>query len=290
MSISRDISEKIDKNLRDTLMAIEDVSRVLKVPFLVVGATARDLIFNYVFDLKTYRATKDLDVAVWVNNWEKYKQIETALIASGGFAKDHRTPHRFRFGGTVLVDIIPFGGLENPPRKIFWPSTDGTTMLTYGFEEVYIFSVEVKISNNPDVLVRVATPAGLAVLKLISWKEDFPNRSKDASDLYYIMNKYLDAGNQDRIFSTDEDLISGGEVDYLIAGARLLGRDMRTICNETTKSVIEKILREETSDVSELNLVSDMVQKSQFDKEESFQRARLMLLELFNYFTNKKKN
>jgi predicted nucleotidyltransferase len=44
----------------------------------------------------------------------------------------------------------------------------------------------------------VATPPGLAVLKVFSFFER--RRSDDLKDLYFITRHYAEAGNEDRIF------------------------------------------------------------------------------------------
>lgn len=86
--------------------------------------------------------------------------------------------------------------------------------------------------------------AGLALLKLISWDDNPERRSKDASDLFLIIRHYLEAGNLDRLFEEESDLIEDN-YDYNLASARLLGRDVRNISSPTTKTKLIEILKRE---------------------------------------------
>ncbi len=56
--------------LKPILSLIVDVSRKLDFEFIVIGAIARDLLIKYVFgtDL-ALRATKDLDLAIMIDDW-----------------------------------------------------------------------------------------------------------------------------------------------------------------------------------------------------------------------------
>lgn len=286
MITSNDISRKIDRVLLDALIAIEEAAQKSNAPFIIVGATARDIIFQHIFGLPPERATMDIDIAVRVNSWIEYDKIQSVLINSGKFERENPPPRRLRFGKNLIIDVIPFGGLEKPAGEIAWPPSEDIVMSTVGFEEALRSSMKVKISNNPDIFIHVVTPAALAILKLISWNEKPAVRSKDAIDFYFIMKNYADAGNQDRLFSTDQDLLFGENFDYAIASTRLLGRDMKRICGERTRNLVEVVLKEETNEHSQLHLVVAMA-KNEFDKDESYNHALLMLSELYLQFKGK---
>ena len=48
----------------------------------------------------------------------------------------------------------------------------------------------------------------------------------DLSDLYRLLTTYADAGNTDRLYETELDLLEAAEFDMQLAGAELLGRDV----------------------------------------------------------------
>jgi predicted nucleotidyltransferase len=102
--------------------------------------------------------------------------------------------------------------------------------------------------------------AGLAILKIVSWSDNIARRNKDAKDLLLLMSKYLDAGNDERMFDEGADLLESEDFDYEVAGARLLGRDMAAILRPDTKEALLKILDRETGDQSRYTLIASMVE------------------------------
>ncbi len=85
-STSMDISDKInDPIIVELLTQISLISIEHAIPFFVVGATARDLILWYGFNIRPGRATRDIDIGVSVSSWEQYDQLKMALAATGKF-------------------------------------------------------------------------------------------------------------------------------------------------------------------------------------------------------------
>ena len=84
----------------------------------------------------------------------------------------------------------------------------------------------------------------------------------------HIVEKYLDAGNSERLFQEHEDLTSVEGFDYVRAGARLLGRGIARIVRPETKVKIQKTLQRETAKESKYYLVEQIVQASALTGEE----------------------
>jgi predicted nucleotidyltransferase len=90
---------KIDKNrpldpvTLHILSLVNSVTTELKVPYMVVGATARDLLLFHVFGIPITRATADIDFAIAVDSWENFHQLQRALLASGEF-REGKLQHR----------------------------------------------------------------------------------------------------------------------------------------------------------------------------------------------------
>ena len=103
------------------------------------------------------------------------------------------------------------------------------------------------------------TLAGLAVMKIVSWNDGYPNRRKDASDLALIMGHYTDAGNAERIFNEHSDLLESEDFDYVTAGARLLGRDIGAILSSDLKDRVMELLDKETGKQARYKLIEDML-------------------------------
>jgi len=256
------LSGKIDKL---TIELFEDISKVAKsmnIDFFVVGATARDIILTYGYEIKTIRATNDIDLAVQVVNWEQYENLKKALITDEKFTIT-RELQRLEYDGRLLIDILPFGVIADKDGSFFWPPEHEVKMNLLGFKEAYENAINIKLRERPVLYIKFASLPGLAIMKLISWDDKYPERGRDAKDLGFIMRNYLDAGNDKRLFDGEIDIIDRlnetGDVDYQKAGVRLLGRDMANIAGAETKKKIIEILMRETRDKNRYRLVENMM-------------------------------
>jgi predicted nucleotidyltransferase len=70
------------------------IARGLHIPFLVVGATARDLILYYGFGAAIERGTRDIDFGIKISTWDDFHKMSAGLITKG-FVQDLKIKHRF---------------------------------------------------------------------------------------------------------------------------------------------------------------------------------------------------
>lgn len=93
LSVARD--RPVDPLAIAILKQVDPVARALGIEYLVTGATARDIL----------------------------------LVETGAFEPDQRVIHRlFHLPGKgrrgYPIDLIPFGGIEDPAATIAWPPDD----------------------------------------------------------------------------------------------------------------------------------------------------------------------
>lgn len=237
-----DISKKIDGFNLKILKIINEITDKLNIDYFIVGATVRDIILNYVYDIIIYRATNDVDFAVRVKSWNEYKLL-TEEIEKAGFEKDNKIIHRYRYQGKI-VDFIPFGEVATEDGIIVWPDKDEKAMSVLGFDDAYLNREDILIQSEPEIIIKAASVQSLAVLKIFSWNERTINeRLRDAKDLYLIITKYLQTGNDIRLFD-HQDIVEQA-VDYELSGAMLLGRDIAKFVN---KKVLQSLIDILTSD------------------------------------------
>lgn len=261
---SLDISHKVDPNHKGVIQKLKKIFDDLGVKFFIVGATARDFVLEYLHGIRAPRMTLDIDFAVKVKNWEIYKKIEPVLLDEQGFEESGQK-QRFKYGD-IIIDIVPFGEVSDGQKSISWPPEHTTVMSVSGFEEAYKYSTHITISQDPFLEVRVPTIPGMAIMKLISWNDSYPNRQKDAQDLYFLLLKvrYTDIG--DRLFIDNKELLELEGLDDEMASIRILGQDMAKICQTGTLDEIIQILDKETIDGSNYRLVENiMEQRYDFD-------------------------
>jgi predicted nucleotidyltransferase len=194
---------------------------------LVVGAMARDLLLYYAYKIPVSRATEDVDLGFAVADWEDFQSLRAALLASTYFEAHGAVVHKIYHRGHRQVDLIPFGGLEQPDGSIAWPPRGDEVMTVVGYREALASAIDVMLPEGQRVLV-VSLPM-LAVLKVLAWSERHTTAPrKDATDLLLILKNYLDAGQQQRLYDEAPHLLEKSNFDYERAGAWLAGRDAAT--------------------------------------------------------------
>ena len=251
------LSGKIDPRTVETLRVVKEIADSLDIPFFIVGASARDFVPTYCYGVEARRATKDIDLGIEVAGWDKFTEFKNALIAAGRFTPDPREPQRLYFD-SVPVDIVPFGPIAKQNGKISWPPDHKVYMSLRGFREAYENSITVKISSRPDLCIKLPTIAGLALMKLISWEERYPERKKDAEDLILIMNSCEEI-SMDRLYEQEPALLESEEFNLGHAAVRLLGRDMAKIADPDALKIIRQALEQELNPDAPYRLIQDMI-------------------------------
>ncbi len=274
-----DLSGKIEQQKIEALLAIKKEADILNIPFFVVGAFARDIILKHCYGITPRRMTEDIDLGINVNDWAQFNKLTDSLISTGKFSRT-KEPQRFLFQ-SIPIDIVPFGEIASEKIKIDWPPEHKIFMSIIGFKEAFENSIIVRLNSDPKLDIKVPTLASLAIMKLISWNEKYPERPKDADDLFLIMNEYENAGNFDRLYTKEQDLLTEEGFDNQIASIRLLGKDMAMIADKDTAKVVRSILEDKTNDPH--NLVIDIV-RGQRMSDNNFETINLKFEKLKNGF------
>jgi predicted nucleotidyltransferase len=252
----------VDPSIVRVLRALHPIARDADCPYFVAGAAARDVILVNIHGLRPGRATRDIDFGIAVENWDRFASLKEHLVATGDFTTDRRALQRLTYsdqptGVSVPVDLIPFGGVTTAADAIEWPPSRDTVMNVAGFKEALASSIPIQIED--DLIVRVASIPGLTILKLVAWSERGRETDKDAADIYRLLADYADAGNTDRLYDQEMDLLESAGFDMQLAGAELLGRDTARLSSPSALALIRSVLgSEETFE----RLVDHMVRTS----------------------------
>ena len=240
LTISED--KPLDPSILHILTVMNQVAVEQGCPYIIVGATARDLLLYHVFGIPAMRATQDVDFAIAVENWEKFQNLRSALFATDQFAPgrvEHRLFLKTPQGATQIpIDLIPFGGVAEGDT-IAWPPAMDTVMTVAGFEDAIVASVQVQVSAT--LTLPVVSLAALAILKLFAW-QDRKTSDKDALDLYRVLSTYADAGNTDRLYESEISLLEQANYDLELAGAALVGLDGRQLSSPATAARLRTLL------------------------------------------------
>lgn len=256
MATLLDLSQKGDPSLGALIGRINAI--VGKAPYLLAGATARDLLLQAAHGIDPRRATKDVDLAFMVDTWDEYQSLRAGLLNSGDFSEVPREGlHKLRFRGSLEVDIMPFGAIEKPDRSIIWPSPTDSVMTVFGYREAQKSCITVVLP--PDERVQVVSLPALAILKLVAWKDrGADKRGKDAHDLTLIIKSYLDVGNHERLHDEIPDA-GGSPYDYEYGGAQLLGKDMAKLLDAEGRERLGRLIADEADEQGQLRLAAEMM-------------------------------
>jgi len=228
----------IDPLTRSVIRAVKNVVTDLGLETYLVGATARIILLENVFGLRTGRATRDIDFAFAIENWDQFQAIKDRLTSTSAFEEAGRVAQRLIYqpasgNHRLVVDLIPFGGLEAAESTIAWPPDMSIMMNVAGYRDAHASAVRVEI--EPGIVISVASIPGIAILKLFAWVDRGQEDPKDAIDFVALLRQYNEAGNQDRVY---EDAIAALEAvgyDIELAGAWLLGSDAYAMSSPETR-------------------------------------------------------
>ncbi len=219
------------------LAAVDQAAKEQECPYIVVGATARDLLLFHVFGIHASRATRDVDFAIAVESWEKFHGMRNALLATEVFVPSEVEQRLYLKETGIPIDLIPFGGVADGDT-IAWPPAKDTVMTVAGFEDAMAASIQLQVS--PALTVPVVSLAALAILKIFAW-EDRKTTDKDALDLYRVLSTYADAGNEDRLYDGDSQYMDRFNYDLKLAGAALAGEDSRMLSSADTITKLRRL-------------------------------------------------
>jgi predicted nucleotidyltransferase len=235
----------IDPSVVRVLRSLDPIAKALNCAYFVAGATARDLVLVNVHGLLPGRATRDIDFGIAVESWTQFAIFKERLVETEEFVAASKAQQRVIFkdqalGFSVPVDLIPFRGVSSLRATIAWPPGQDVVMNVARFEEALGSSVLMEI--DPELMVRVASVPGITLLKLTAWADRGRETNKDAADLYRLLAAYADAGNTDRLYDQEMDLLEAAGFDMDLAGAELLGRDVARIADSQATDQVRSFL------------------------------------------------
>jgi predicted nucleotidyltransferase len=265
----------VPESILHILAVVDRVAMEQKCPYVVVGATARDLVLFHVFGIPASRATQDVDFAIAVESWDKFHRMRNALLATEEFVPA-KVEHRLYFKESdIPIDLIPFGGVAEGDT-IAWPPAKDTVMTVDGFEDAMAASIQVQVS--PTLTVPVVSLAALAILKIFAW-EDRKTTDKDAVDLYRVISTYADAGNEDRLYGPDSPHMEKFNYDPELAGAALAREDSRMLSSAATTTKLHTIVA--TADF--INTLAERIRTSRWQfQPEKLPYVRAVLVAYFD--------
>ena len=225
------MNSAIDKDLAAVTAVATAATQAGAEPVLI-GAGARRLRFDIPFDVDG-RATTDWDLAIPVQSWAHFEIILRQLPAH----RDRTVEHRVRTPEGTLVDLVPFGGVEDNAGLVTFG--EGGVMNATGLAEAHSASTILEGG------LRVANLAAVLGLKLIAFGDRPGQRRRDLEDVYFVVSQYAARAESDDIFSAlGDDSLDHLSFEHL--GAHLIGQRIAHCFTARSRVRITEVLREIT--------------------------------------------
>lgn len=210
----------VDPIVRDLV----DNAAIAADDLLLVGASCRDILNSALGHSFQTRATSDLDFGIALGDWDAIERVDQLYKRSGS------NGIRYLIDG-LPVDLMPFGGIEDP-SGIARPKARGDRdLIVFGFSDVYEHALTLELPSGH--VPRIPSPAGYAAIKMracvdrLAWGE-----AKDVGDLALVCFWYANStAIASRLWDTDEGLaeLDATAYDTDLGAVRLLGRDIGRI-------------------------------------------------------------
>ncbi|ALU27437.1 nucleotidyl transferase AbiEii/AbiGii toxin family protein [Myroides odoratimimus] len=215
-----------------------------EIKFYIIGATARDIILE-LHNEQSGRATRDLDIAIAIEDWDKYAEIENDLVQLPNFKKDTHQKQRFIYLDSYEIDLVPYGEIMQQDDKIYWPPDEETAMNVLGFKEAEKHLVNVSIDNQ--IEVSIVNLASIFLLKSVAWSDRNITSSKDADDIGFILTNYLSINQQRAIDEFYDDIYTIDPFDTIVAAGTLMGIDLNNMIkeNSATQEFLSNVIDQE---------------------------------------------
>lgn len=233
----------VDPGLHAMLVHAKAATQALGIDVFVGGAMARDIMLTHVHGQPVRRATRDVDIGLFIDSWDRFAELKAQLVATRVFFEVQGKPHRMHYlrPGGVPLDLIPFGGVASADQTITWPPGHDVVLNVAGFQEG-LDSADL-VDLGAGLQVHVCTLPSLSVLKLLAWRDRGAENNKDATDFLALARAYAAAGNTDRLYGDEEaGLLESVGYDPDLAGAALLGKDAATLCSPGTAEQVRSVL------------------------------------------------
>ncbi|HQT32638.1 MAG: nucleotidyl transferase AbiEii/AbiGii toxin family protein [Thiobacillus sp.] len=275
----------LDATQLEIMRHVDHVARSLHLRYFVAGALARVILLEHVHGQRPGPATRDIDFGVTVKDWPTFQSLKNGLIGTGAFESAPGIAQRLIYIRSIhrsWIDLVPFGGIEQDGRMIAWPPDRAMVMNVAGFSEAADAAIEIEIA--PGLTMAVASLPSLAVLKLITWLDRWPeNRGKDAQDFFHILSRYAEAGNMERLYDSEPDLMARADFDPDLAGAGLLGREAAQICLPETALLITQLFSDRKAfERFTSHILSEVLMDSDSARAETVRRYLDLFITSFN--------
>ncbi|MDF1487196.1 nucleotidyl transferase AbiEii/AbiGii toxin family protein [Tessaracoccus caeni] len=210
----------------DTLRALQTLGATTGLHWILIGATARDLVVYLPLGHTPPRITHDVDIVVAAEGFDLFTR--DLVPRRGG-------NHAFQIDG-VAIDVLPIPTGQDATTIEF---SDGSVLNTIGIPEAASSPETVLLRR--DLVLEVASIEAQCALKVLAWHDRHVDDPKDAVDLIALLEAGSEGLYADETWD-DPDSLTATDHDIRLAGAYRFGRNSRALFTADRASVISDIL------------------------------------------------
>lgn len=270
-------SEKLgNPQLAELLKVLAGCFKELDLQFYVIGATARDIVMRQLMDVSSSRRTQDLDIAVAINDWERFEEI-AEVLKKAGLSKSPHLHQQFYYKDYEL-DVVPFGDVAKADDNIYWPPEEDIAMSVKGFDNVLADAITVSMDNEYDI--KLASLHGLWLLKFNAWMDRHLTTDKDAVDMSFIIDNYF-ISNSDRCVHME--VYDHPNFSSYLAGGIWLAYDVASLLSNEQLIYYRDCIRAETDKEEESTLINQILEN---DKALTYEQVFDTWKEIASVFDN----
>jgi predicted nucleotidyltransferase len=212
------------EQLKELMQTLEQVFADCGVDFYLLGALARDA--WYAREQIRSRATRDVDVAVYVPGEKQFNVVIEQLTEDHGFRKAQGDLYRLYTPFGFPVDLIPFGEISIDDKLQPAIGSEKPVFIN-GFREIYELATVQVQTDEHNLQFRVATLPAIILLKLISYDDRPEKRSQDPLDIAEIIENYFEI-EKELIWEHHSDLFDD-DSELTDISAVVIGRQLKQI-------------------------------------------------------------
>lgn len=227
------------EGLEDVIQILEAVFQKFEVDFYIIGALAKDMWLSKE-EIRS-RATKDVDLAIFVSDADDYKEIKSTLIKEHSFKEVSTNVFALLTPYGYPVDMLPFGSIEID--EAVEVEGDGLTKVhVNGFKEIYKQGLA-PILTDEGLTFKIASLASIILLKLVTFDDRPEKRTQDIKDIALIIRHYFHI-ESNLIYDQHNDLFANDDLELMDIAALVIGREIKNILadNHTLKNRVLNIL------------------------------------------------
>lgn len=272
-------TDKIPDHLRQVVLAIQEILGEKAYDFILIGATARDLILDGQYNLGAGRVTLDVDFALYVPEWDSYAEMIKTLLASGRFSAT-KVMHKLIYNDNCEVDIVPFGEIQDENGEYTWPPDFIQSMNVAGFMEIKNQCITFQVEGE-EIIIQAAPIHAIYFMKILAWNDRKHKDDKDGKDQGFILSNYI-ALKYEALYDDYQDIVESEDWDTITSCARILGRDIAKLLKDNPKALqkTSEIIEKELIDEDNSKLARSMSAGGNFNYTKSYRGLAELLIGL----------